>query len=116
MRAHDQVGTEPDYRFSLANERTFLSWIRTALALLAGGVAVVQVLPDFDVPGGREVLGLPLVALSAAIALSSYRHWSRNQRAMRLEQPLPPSPLPLVIGIGVAVVALMAFAFLLAGA
>jgi putative membrane protein len=35
-------GTEPDYRFTLANERTFLAWIRTALALLAGGVLLHQ--------------------------------------------------------------------------
>lgn len=28
-------GRDPDYRFSLANERTFLAWIRTALALLS---------------------------------------------------------------------------------
>ena len=33
-------GTEPDPRFTLANERTFLAWIRTALALIAGGVAL----------------------------------------------------------------------------
>ena len=30
-------GEEPDYRFTLANERTFLAWVRTALGLLAGG-------------------------------------------------------------------------------
>jgi putative membrane protein len=41
------VGEEPDYRFTLANERTFLAWIRTSLALLAGGVAVVQLVPGF---------------------------------------------------------------------
>jgi hypothetical protein len=28
-------GAEPDPRFTLANERTFLAWIRTALALIA---------------------------------------------------------------------------------
>ena len=39
------VGEEPDYRFTLANERTFLAWIRTALALIAGGVALVQLVP-----------------------------------------------------------------------
>ena len=33
------AGKTPDYRFTLANERTFLAWIRTALALMAGAVA-----------------------------------------------------------------------------
>jgi hypothetical protein len=41
---HDPAGDEqePDYRFTFANERTFLAWIRTALALIAGGVAVAS--------------------------------------------------------------------------
>lgn len=48
---HAEPGTEPDYRFTLANERTFLAWIRTALALIAGGVAVAQLLPRFRCRG-----------------------------------------------------------------
>jgi len=48
---------EPDYRFTLANERTFLAWIRTALALIAGGVAVVQLVPALSIPGVRHGLG-----------------------------------------------------------
>ena len=35
------AGREPDPRFTLANERTFLAWIRTALGLLAGGIGVL---------------------------------------------------------------------------
>jgi putative membrane protein len=45
---------EPDFRFTLANERTFLAWIRTALALIAGGVAVAQLVPAFEIPGTRR--------------------------------------------------------------
>ena len=60
-----EVGTDPDYRFSLANERTFLAWVRTALALLAGGIAVVTVLPDFGPDGSRHLLGLLLMHLPA---------------------------------------------------
>ena len=33
-------GQEPDPRFSLANERTFLAWIRTALALAAAAIGL----------------------------------------------------------------------------
>ena len=40
---------EPDYRFTLANERTFLAWERTALGLLAAAVAVVQLVPELAV-------------------------------------------------------------------
>jgi putative membrane protein len=53
---------EPDYRFTLANERTFLAWIRTALALIAGGVAVVQLVPALSIPGVRHGLGTVLTA------------------------------------------------------
>ena len=49
-RPSEPTEQEPDYRFTLANERTFLAWIRTALALIAGGVAVVQLVPAFGVP------------------------------------------------------------------
>src|ERR1700731_987022 len=49
---------EPDYRFTLANERTFLAWQRTALGLLAAAVAVVQLVPELTIPGARHALGL----------------------------------------------------------
>ena len=58
---------EPDYRFTLANERTFLAWIRTSLALLAGGVAVIKLVPDFSVAGGRHILGFALIGLSIVL-------------------------------------------------
>ena len=67
------VGEEPDYRFTLANERTFLAWIRTALALAAGGLAVISLLPDLT---GSEVLGVLLLALSFATAATAYRRWA----------------------------------------
>jgi putative membrane protein len=99
------VGEDPDYRFTLANERTFLAWIRTALALAAGGLGAVTILNDFP---GEEVLGISLLTLSMLTALTSYRRWALNERAMRLDEPLPPSRLPLAMAIGVAVVAITA--------
>lgn len=99
------VGEDPDYRFTLANERTFLAWVRTALALSAGGLAALTVLDDFR---GEEILGLGLLALSFLTAATSYRRWALNERAMRLNVPLPPSRLPLLMAIGVAVVAFVA--------
>jgi putative membrane protein len=97
-----------DARFSYANERTFLAWNRTALALIATGVAATQLLPQFDVSFGRRLLGLPLIALGALIALTSYVHWQANERAMRRGQPLVQSRIPLVLSIGIAVIAVIA--------
>jgi len=60
----DQEDSEPDYRFTLANERTFLAWQRTALGLLAAAIAVVQLVPELAVPGARHVIGALLAALA----------------------------------------------------
>jgi len=100
-----QVGHDPDYRFTLANERTFLAWIRTALALAAGGLAAVTVLDDFP---GEEWLGVGLLALSFVTAATAYRRWALNERAMRLGEPLPASRLPLMMAVFVAAVAIVA--------
>lgn len=100
--------SEPDVRFTYANERTFLAWNRTALALIATGVAATQLLPKFDVQFGRRLLGLPLIALGALLAITSYRYWQRNEDAMRKGQPLPRSPMPAVLAIGIGIVAIIA--------
>jgi putative membrane protein len=94
-------GAEPDYRFSLANERTFLAWIRTALALAAGGLGAASLLEDFP---GEEALGIGLLALSFVTAAMSYRRWALSETAIRLDEPLPPSRLPLLLAVGVAVI------------
>src|SRR4249919_297595 len=87
---------EPDVRFSYANERTFLAWIRTALGLVTAGLAITQLLPPFDFAGGRRLIGLPLIALGVVIALLSYHNWEANERAMRDRRTLPPSLLPRI--------------------
>lgn len=99
------VGDDPDYRFSLANERTFLAWVRTSLAMLAGGVAVVTVLPEFGPGGSRHLLGLLLMAFAAAVAGASYFRWERTERAMRQGRPLPPTSMTRMVASGVAVIA-----------
>lgn len=108
-----KVGHDPDYRFSFANERTFLAWIRTALALDAAGLAVVQLLPPFGVPYVREVIGIGCVALAAAVAGSSYRRWERNERALRTDAPLPHNALPRLLGAGIAVASVVTLLALL---
>jgi putative membrane protein len=105
-----RTGHEPDYRFSFANERTFLAWIRTALALSAGGLAVIQLLPPFS---GRFPLGILLLMLGFLTSATSYRRWAANERAIRADDPLPASRLPRLLAAGVAIVGLAAVVFLL---
>lgn len=74
-----EEGDTPDYRFSLANERTFLAWIRTALALIGGGFAVDQFLPEL-VWGVRAGLALGLLAAGVLCALRAVNHWVGTER------------------------------------
>ncbi|MCC0099031.1 MULTISPECIES: DUF202 domain-containing protein [Streptomyces] len=103
QRVKDE-GETPDYRFSLANERTFLAWIRTALALVGGGFAVDQFLPDLRW-GVRVGMSLALLAVGAACALRAVNHWVRCERAMRRGEDLPISRFPVVLSLGVGLVA-----------
>ncbi|WP_327251936.1 YidH family protein [Streptomyces sp. NBC_01244] len=103
-RVRDE-GVTPDYRFSLANERTFLAWIRTALALIGGGFAVDQFLPDLRW-AVRVAMAFALLALGAACALRAVNHWVQCERAMRRRgEDLPMSRFPVVLSLGVGLVA-----------
>lgn len=87
------VGADPDVRFSLANERTFLAWVRTSLALLAGGVALDAV--DLDARRGLQTgLSVALILLGLLGAGVAWLRWAATQRAMRAREPLP-STAPL---------------------
>jgi len=107
------VGRTPDYRFSLANERTFLAWIRTGLALIAGGLACAQFLPPLPIRHLREVIAIALLVLGAVVALRAVDHWARTERAMRLGQELPGSKFPAILAIVVAAGALLLVAAVL---
>ncbi len=107
---------EPDYRFTLANERTFLAWLRTALALLAAAVAVVQLVPRLDQPGVRKGLGLLLAALSLVVSAGSVQRWRAVERAMRRDEPLPPLHTTWVLAGGLCVVGVVAVVIIATGA
>jgi putative membrane protein len=109
-----RVGETPDYRFSLANERTFLAWIRTGLALVAGGLACAQFLPPLPVAHLREVIAVVLLLLGGVVAVRAVDHWARSERAMRLRRDLPSSVFPAVLGVVVALGALGLVAVVLA--
>lgn len=110
----EEEGVTPDYRFSLANERTFLAWLRTSLALIGGGFAVDQFLPDLRWEW-RAGLALGLLAAGVLCALRSVNHWVRCERAMRRGEDLPVSRFPALLSIGVALVALAMVVVVLAG-
>jgi putative membrane protein len=110
-------GTEPDPRFTFANERTFLAWSRTALALVVAGLGVVQLLPPFPgVPWGRHVLGVPLIVFGAVVAVTAYGEWVRSQRALRLGQPLPRSVMPRLLSVVITAIAVIAAVVVLVSA
>jgi putative membrane protein len=98
------AGTAPDPRFSLANERTFLAWVRTSLALLAGGVALDAV--DIDGPALlQSVLAAGLVVLGLLGAAVAWARWAAAERAMRLRQPLPGTAALAWLAVALMVVA-----------
>ncbi len=105
---------EPDARFTFANERTFLAWSRTALALVVAGLAIIQLLPPFPgVPWGRHIIGTPLILLGSAVAVISYLEWLRNQRALRRGEPVSRSWLPRILAVTIALIGLVAAALAL---
>lgn len=97
------VGEEPDARFSFANERTFLAWIRTALALLVSGVA----LEGLGVPaeaGARQALVTILVVLGGLASIAALVRWVQAERALRQSRPLPALSLAPLLAFGLVVV------------
>jgi putative membrane protein len=107
-----EAGDEPDPRFTLANERTFLAWVRTSLAMLAGGVA----LHALAVPATtwvRTVLVVGLIGLGGVLCAFAYVRWAKVERAMRRREPLPSFGLGLAITVVLVVVAALLVVVLL---
>lgn len=102
-------GSEPDPRFTLANERTFLAWIRTALALLACGIALEAVAPPMQ-PQLRLAASVLLIVLGLLTPVQAWFAWSRDERAMRSGRPLcaPSLMVPLAVGTAITGVLLLA--------
>jgi putative membrane protein len=105
-------GNEPDPRFSLANERTFLAWIRTTLALVAGAAGVHAF--DLDVTDALARSASTLLALAGlACAVQAWIGWVRTERAIREGRPLPCNAAGAVL---VGAVAVTAVAMIVVGA
>lgn len=96
-------GTEPDPRFTLANERTFLAWIRTSLAFLAGGIAVEAFTGDvFDLVV-RKLLAVVLLLLGMLLSAGSAVRWLNVERSMRHGAPLPLPLIAPLVAVGGAI-------------
>ena len=100
--------SELDYRFTFANERTFLAWQRTALGLLAAAVALVQLVPELAIPGARRLLGVGLAVLATVTSLMGLLRWHQADHAMRRGDPLPRHPSPVYLAIGLSLVGIIA--------
>jgi putative membrane protein len=105
---------EPDYRFSLANERTLLAWVRTALALDVAGLAVIRFAPPLALPGGREVVGVVLILLGALTAGTGYQRMRGVDRAIRAGTALPPSLVPAILALALAALSIVVVMLVLA--
>lgn len=106
------VGSEPDPRFSLANERTALAWLRTGLALVGGGVALTTLGSLVQAGVFLDVVAAVGCLTGGALAVGALSSWRRAERALRLKEPLPaPSALPIVVvGVGFMAILLAGYA------
>ena len=105
---------EPDYRFSLANERTFLAWVRTALALMASAVAVVKLVSGGDLAWLRRTLGIVLALIGVLASATAYQRYRAVQTAMRRGQPLPNAASVPMVGVALVLAAVLAVVLVIA--
>lgn len=104
-------GTEPDYRWSLANERTLLAYSRTGLALVVAGLAVVGSRQVADPPLWFSFLGLPFLALGGVVAGAGRRRFRLVDHAMRMGHPLPVPPVAALLPAALLAIAAAALVF-----
>lgn len=101
---------EPDYRMSLAAERTYLAYLRTGLALTAAGVAVAGALPNAGAEDLRRGLGVVLVLIGGAVFAAARFRWAAVTRAMQRGEPLPPPRVGLALSVVLVLAAAVAVA------
>lgn len=100
-------GEDPDPRFTLANERTFLAWIRTALAIIALGLGLALVGARVEPAFLRDVLVAGLAGAGALLAALAFHRWLHTERALRRSESIPPPALAPIISYGLAAIALV---------
>lgn len=107
------IGKTPDYRFSLANERTFLAWIRTALAFLAGAIAIEQLLHDISLGWVKFTLTLLLAFAGGITAIMALYRWKQNEIAMRQDKPLQYTSFLILVAMFIVISAIISVLYIL---
>jgi putative membrane protein len=98
---------EPDYRFTLANERTFLAWIRTSLALMASAVALGHLVTGLGPDAVRKGASLVLALLAVLTAATGVLRWRSVQQAVDRGGELPRSIATWVLSVALLIVGLV---------
>lgn len=102
-------GSEPDARFSMANERTALAWVRTSLAVVAGGVGLTSLARLADLSAAVDIVALVMCLVGGWLSVSAVLGWRRRELALRTDRPLPsPVALPWLAGAVVVTSVLLA--------
>lgn len=96
-------GTEPDPLYSLANERTYLAWLRFAVTLLAAAVAIDRLFIEHPL-AGSQALALTLVVIGFAACGIGVRRWYATERALRLNRPMPGFSAPLLAALALVLI------------
>lgn len=96
-------GTDPDPRFTLANERTFLAWIRTALGIVAAALALETLGAGLIEPTLRRWVVCVLLGFAMMLTTAAFGRWFRIEVAMRLGRPLPLPGIMLLVAVFVVV-------------
>lgn len=107
------IGSDPDARFSLANERTFLAWVRTALALIVTGLGATHLSATIGLGSAGVLVGVMLASIGILAALWAPARWERYERAIRLGRGIPVSRAPFLLSYGLVLAAAVGFALLL---
>lgn len=96
-------GSEPDPLYTLANERTYLAWLRFAVTLLAAAVAIDRLFIDHPL-AGSQALALTLVVIAVAACGLGVRRWYVTERALRLKRALPGFSAPLLAALALVLI------------